>query len=135
MNNKSSRDPTISFRPKPWAREIIEQRVALSGMSKKDFLTRSCVYSNIVVTGTEENIQRIVDALQDMQATMIEIVREINSGNIPLSEDNMTDMRNNFLALAVTVVDILDGAAYLFNKLPPDNRKDWKTEIENNKNI
>ncbi len=67
------KEPTISFRPSAWERAVIEQRASLSGMYKKDFIARSCVYSNIVVVGKEENIQQIVDALQEMQIVMKEI--------------------------------------------------------------
>lgn len=42
---------TISFRPSEWERINIEERAALSGMAKKDFITRSCIYSNICVVG------------------------------------------------------------------------------------
>ena len=30
----------------------------------------------------------------------------------------------------VTVVDIVDGAAYLFEKEPPSMRRNWKAELE-----
>lgn len=42
---------TISFRPTPWERAMIEERVRGSGLYKKDFIARSCIYSNIVVVG------------------------------------------------------------------------------------
>ena len=38
--------------PSAWAKVVIEQRTALSGISKKDFITKSCLYSNIVIIGT-----------------------------------------------------------------------------------
>ena len=69
--------PTIAFRPSEWARALIDQKAALSGLYKKDFITRSCVYSNIVVVGKEENIQRIVDAVQELRTVMIDIARHI----------------------------------------------------------
>ncbi len=124
------KNETIAFRPSPWAKAIIEQRAALSGMYKKDFLTRSCVYSNIVVVGTKENIQRIVDSLQEMQDVMKNIANQINSGNIQLNSDSYEELKTDFLALAITVADIANGAAYLFNKSPPDNPRDWKAELE-----
>lgn len=71
------KDITIAFHPSEWARVVIEQRAALSGMYKKDFITRSCVYSNIVVVGKRENVQRIVDTLQEMQMVMKEIAGQI----------------------------------------------------------
>ena len=124
------KNETIAFRPSPWAKAIIEQRAALSGMYKKDFLTRSCVYSNIVVVGTKENIQRIVDSLQEMQDVMKNIANQINSGNIQLNSYSYEELKTDFLALAITVADIANGAAYLFNKSPPDNPRDWKAELE-----
>lgn len=121
---------TIAFRPSEWEKAIIEQRVALSGMYKKDFITRSCVYSNIVVVGKRENIQRIVDALQEMQIVMREIAGQIQSGSFSLHDESYQELKRDYLALAVTVVDIVNGAAYLFEKENPKNQRDWKAELE-----
>jgi uncharacterized protein (DUF1778 family) len=69
------KNPTIAFRPSDWQRSLIEERAALSGHQKKDFIARSCIYSNIVVVGNKENIKRIVDSVQEMQYVMKEIRR------------------------------------------------------------
>ena len=124
------KDRTISFRTSKWARALIEQRVVLSGVHKKDFITRSCVYSKIVVVGMKENIQRIVDALQEMQIVMKEIAGQIQSGGFSLSEKSYQELKEDYLALVITVVDIVDGAAYLFEKDLPSDRSNWKAELE-----
>lgn len=124
------KEPTIAFRPSAWARAIIEQRVALSGIYKKDFITRSCVYSKLAVVGKRENIQRIVDALQEMQIVMREIAGQIQSGDFSLSDEGYQELKNDYLALVLTVVDIADGAAYLFGKESPEERRNWKAELE-----
>lgn len=124
------KDSTIAFRPSAWARTIIEQRAALSGIYKKDFITRSCVYSNIVVVGKKENIQRIVDSLQEMQTVMREIAGQIQSGALLLSEKGYQELKRDYLALVITIVDIVDGAAYLFDRESPAERRNWKAELE-----
>lgn len=124
------KEVTIAFRPSAWARAIIEQRVTLSGLYKKDFITRSCVYSHIAVVGKKENIQRIVDALQEMQIVMKEIAGQIQSGDFQFSDERYQELKNDYLALVVTVVDIADGAAYLFGKEIPADRRNWKAELE-----
>lgn len=124
------KDPTIAFRPSAWARAIIEQKAALSGMYKKDFITRSCVYSNIVVVGKKENMQRIVNDLQEMQIVMKEIAGQIQSGDFSLSDEGYQELKKDYLALVITVVDIVDGAAYLFEKEPLAERRNWKAELE-----
>ena len=122
--------PTIAFRPSEWARALIDERAAMSGLYKKDFITRSCVYSNIVVVGKEENIQRIVDAVQELRTVMIDIAGQIQSGDFILSDESYEELKQDYLALAITLVDILDGAAYLFEKKPPENRRNYKAELE-----
>ena len=124
------KEPTIAFRPSAWARAIIEQRAALSGIYKKDFITRSCVYSNVVVVGKKENIQRIVDSLQEMQMVMKEVAGQIQSGDFSIPEESYQELKRDYLALVVTIVDIVDGAAYLFEKEPSAKRRNWKAELE-----
>lgn len=124
------KEPTIAFRPSAWEREIIEQRASLSGMHKKDFIARSCIYSNIVVVGKRENVQRIVDALQEMQMVMKELAGQLQSGGFSLSNDSYEELKRDYLALVVTVADIVNGVAYLFEKEPPQDRKNWKAELE-----
>ena len=124
------KEPTIAFRPSAWARAIIEQRAALSGIYKKDFITKSCVYSNIVVVGKKENIQRIVDALHEMQTVMREVAGQMQSGDFSLSKESYQELKRDYLALVVTVVDIVDGAAYLFEKVSPTTKRNWKAELE-----
>lgn len=122
--------PTISFRASTYQRSIIEQRAFLSGMYKKDFIIRCCIYSNIVVVGKKENIQRIVDALQEMQMVMKEIVGQIQSGNFALTDESYEELKDDYLALAITIVDIVNGAAYLFEKESVINNQHWKAELE-----
>lgn len=124
------KNATMAFRPSAWVRAIIEQRVTLSGLYKKDFISRSCVYSNIVVVGKKENIQRIVDSLQEMQMVMREIAGQVQSSDFSLSEESYQELKRDYLALVVTIVDIVDGAAYLFGKESPVNRRNWKAELE-----
>ena len=124
------KNPTIAFRPSGWQRALIEERAAMSGHYKKDFIARSCIYSNIVVVGNQVNIKRIVDALQEMQCTMKEIVRQLQSGDFSLSGDAYKEMKEDFLAMAITVVDIVNGAAYLFDKAPDTDNQHWKADLE-----
>lgn len=124
------KNPTISFRASDWQKALIEERAALSGHSKKDFIARSCIYSNIVVVGKQENVKRIVDALQEMQYTMKGNVRQLESDDFPLSDDGYRKMKEGYLAIAITVVDIVNGAAYLFDKTPNMDNRHLKADLE-----
>lgn len=123
--------PTISFRPSSWERALIEKRALLSGLHKKDFISRSCIYSNIVMTGTREHLDRIVGELQIMESVLLEIAAQMERGNLPLSEDSFEEIRMDFLALILTASDIMKGASYLFHIDSPTDEVDWKSRLEN----
>lgn len=123
-------NPTISFRPSSWERALIEERADASGMYKKDFITRSCIYSNIVVVGKREHVQHIVDELRETQLVIKEIAEQIQSGNFSLSDESYRELKEDYLAFAITMVDILNGAAYLFDKKSDLDSRHWKEELE-----
>lgn len=45
--------PTISFRISPREREEIEAKILASGMSKRDYFVRSCIYNRVCVVAID----------------------------------------------------------------------------------
>ena len=123
-------NPTISFRPSSWERALIDERADASGMYKKEFITRSRIYSNIVVVGKREYVQHIVDELRETQIVIKEIAEQIQSGNFSLSDESYRGLKEDYLAFAITMVDILNGAAYLFDKKLDSDSRHWKGKVE-----
>lgn len=123
-------NPTISFRPSSWERALIEERADASGMYKKEFITRSRIYSNIVVVGKREYVQHIVDELRETQLVIKEVAEQIQSGNFSLSDESYKESKEDYLAFAITMVDILNGAAYLFDKKLDSDSRHWKGKVE-----
>ena len=118
---------TISFRPDTsFEKELIEKRADLSGMSRKDFYVKSILYSNVCVVGKRENIEIIVNALRECQDTVNDIASQLKAGNFSLSKEAGREFCEDFLTTIMTVTEILDGAAYLFDQQNPDSRGQWK---------
>lgn len=113
---KKHRDLTISFRPSIEQKIAIEKRAELSGLKKNDYIIRSCLYNRIVVVGKMETVQKIVDELQDMKNVMLEIAGQMMSGNFTLEEETFEEIKAKYLVLVKSIVDIINGAAYLFEK-------------------
>ena len=65
--SKSHRNPTISFHIADWEREEIEAKIIASGLSKRDYFARSCIYNRVCVVGKKELIYKLVQELQTMQ--------------------------------------------------------------------
>jgi len=83
-------------------------------MMKNDFICRSCVNGKIVVVGKKETVQLIVDELQDMKNTLEEIAGQLLAEKMVLSKEEFSEMEKAYLALIITVVEIVNGAAYLY---------------------
>ena len=119
------KNPTISFRISDYERREIEARIKASGMMKKTFFTRSCIYGRICVVGKKETVYMLVQTLEKMQADIHKMYDEIiETGQIkekesPVDGEAYTDieeLQHDYLAMIKAVVDMLDGAKYLWQK-------------------
>ena len=73
MSNQH-KNPTISFRITDAERKQIEARILASGMMKKDYFIRSCIYNRICVVGKKETIYPLVQAVNLPPQTALPIL-------------------------------------------------------------
>ena len=71
------KNPTISFRISDYERREIEARIKASGMMKKTFFTRCCIYGRICVVGKKETVYMLVQTIENMQADIHKMYDEI----------------------------------------------------------
>lgn len=115
--------PTISFRISPRERDEIEAKIIASGMQKKDYFVRSCIYNRVCVVGKKEVIYRLVEELQIMQGNLTDIVSQFEQQEVTLSEEGLEQMRNDCLDMLKAILWMLDGAKYLWQETEQGNRK------------
>ena len=115
--------PTISFRVSPREREMIEAKILASGMQKKDYFVRSCIYNRICVVGKKEVIYQLVEELQNMQTNISELVKQLEQQDVTLIADGLEDMRNDCIDMLQAIIAMLDGAKYLWQGQQTDKEK------------
>lgn len=106
--------PTISFRISPREREEIEAKILASGMSKKDYFVRSCIYNRVCVVGRKELIYQLVEELKIMQTNIQEVTEQFEQAEVTLSAEGLQDMRNDCLDMLKAILWMLEGARYLW---------------------
>ena len=106
--------PTISFRISPRESEEIEAKILASGMSKKDYFVRSCIYNRVCVVGRKELIYQLVEELKIMQTNIREVTEQFEQAEATLSAEGLQDMRNDCLDMLKAILWMLDGAKYLW---------------------
>jgi len=112
--------PTISFRVSPRERQEIEAKITASGMRKKDYFIRSCIYNRVCVVGKKETIYTLIEKLEEMERSLKELEEQIISGILNVCPDEMQEMKNVYLDMLKAILWMLDGASYLWKENAPD---------------
>jgi hypothetical protein len=119
MSNQH-KHPTISFRISDAERKQIEARILASGMMKKDYFVRSCIYNRICVVGKKETIYPLVQTvnalylqLLEMQKTFTECCEHQTLNNLPTS-DEIKELQTDYNNMLTAIIDLLDDAKYLW---------------------
>lgn len=117
MSNKH-KNPTISFRITDAERRQIEARILASGMMKKDYFIRSCIYNHICVVGKKETIYPLVQTVNALYLQLLEMQKAFTttgdtSDKMPSSED-IKELQIEYTNMLSAIIDLLDGAKYLW---------------------
>ena len=115
--------PTISFRVSDRERDMIEAKILASGMQKKDYFVRSCIYNRICVVGKKEVIYQLVEELQNMQTNISDLVRQLEQQDVTLTDEGLEDMRNDCMDMLQAIISMLDGARYLWQGTKEEKEK------------
>lgn len=118
MSNQH-KNPTISFRITDAERKQIEARILASGMMKKDYFVRSCIYNHICVVGKKETIYPLVQTVNALYLQLLEMQKAFTTTNtshtLPSSED-IRELQTEYTNMLTAIIDLLDGAKYLWEE-------------------
>lgn len=106
--------PTISFRVSDREREMIEAKILASGMQKKDYFVRSCIYNRVCVVGKKETAYQIVKRLQEMENRLVELAEQIDSKEPEITSEEIRNLREAYEDMLKAILWMLDGARYLW---------------------
>ena len=109
--------PTISFRISPRERDEIEAKIFVSGMKKKDYFVRSCIYNRVCVVGKKEIVYQIVEKLQEMENSLLEIAEQLKDGKKEITSEEIRELHTAYEDMLKAVLWMLDGARYLWQEI------------------
>ena len=119
MSNQH-KHPTISFRISDAERKQIEARILASGMMKKDYFVRSCIYNRICVVGKKETIYPLVQTvnalylqLLEMQKAFAECCEHPTLNTLPTSNE-IKELLTDYNNILTAIINLLDGTKYLW---------------------
>lgn len=103
MSNQH-KHPTISFRISDAERKQIEARILASGMMKKDYFVRSCIYNRICVVGKKETIYPLVQTVNALYLQLLKMQKaftltDATSDTLPASDEIRNCKQNTPICL------------------------------------
>lgn len=117
MSNQH-KHPTISFRISDAERQQIEARILASGMMKKDYFVRSCIYNHICVVGKKETIYPLVQTVNALYLQILDMQKAFTSSDRNIdtlpSSDGIKELHTEYTNMLTAIIDLLDGAKYLW---------------------
>ncbi|MBO5609337.1 MAG: hypothetical protein J5929_03025 [Eubacterium sp.] len=125
------KNPTISFRISPSERQAIEANIKASGMGKKDYFVRSCIYNHICVVGRKETIYPLVEELKAMRTTLIEIKEEMSKGEYSGDLEDLDVIQSRYEAMLTAIIKVLDAARYLWQPGVKSEKRDVLADYKN----
>ena len=99
MSNQH-KNPTISFRITDAERKQIAARILASGMMKKDYFVRSCIYNRICVVGKKETIYPLVQTVNALYLQLLEMQKAFTAPDF--TPDNLTTLVKMWLGYFLT---------------------------------
>lgn len=111
-------------------RKKIEDRIKASGLPKRIFYTRSCLYDRICVVGKKETILPLVDEIEllyhrllDLEQSIITFdSQDIIPKDVSLFQDEINELQKDLSAMLKAVITLLDGAKYLWQNEPTSKK-------------
>ena len=82
------RNVFMNFRVSETERELIEKRIALSGMTKAEFFIQSCLYQAILVRGNIRTFDKIRERLSAIESKISEMEKSPE-----LTKENLLELR------------------------------------------
>ena len=117
MSNQHKKT-TISFRITDAERKQIEARILASGMMKKDYFVRSCIYNHLCVVGKKETIYPLIQTVNAWYLHLLEMQKAFTAPDctpdtLPSSE-TIKELQTEYTNILTAIIDLLDSAKYLW---------------------
>lgn len=110
LDKNRKRNHTVSFRLSPTEFKNLEARIEVSGLKKNKYYIDSCLYGRIVVVGSRYNVDRLIDAISEMELILKVLADEIKQGEYNNTLDKINDVKDEYYSMVSSLVELINEA-------------------------
>lgn len=106
LDKNRQRNHTISFRVSEAEAQELEARIEVSGLAKNQYYIHSCLYGRIVVVGSRENVDRLIDCVHDMELMLKILLEEAEKGNVEATSREIQRVKEEYCAMLKALLEL-----------------------------
>lgn len=110
LDKNRKRNKVVAFRVTPQEYRNIEARIAVSGLKKNKYYIDSCLYGRIVVVGSRQNVDRLIDSINEMKLMLKILGEEIKEGEYVNTLDKIDKVKDEYCSLLNSLLELINEA-------------------------
>lgn len=116
LDKNRKRNKVVAFRVTPQEYKTLEARIAVSGIKKNKYYIDSCLYGRIVVVGSRQNIDRLIDTINEMELMLKILADEIKQGEYIKTLDKICEVKDEYCSMLASLLELMHEADKQVNK-------------------
>ena len=109
MSGKDSnrkRNRTVSFRLSERELKDLNIRIEAGGIKKTKYYIDACLYGRVIVVGSRENIDLLINELYEMELLFKMLLEELTAGNTDELDEKIQQVREDYVAMVKAIYEI-----------------------------
>lgn len=118
LDKNRKRNKVVAFRVTPQEYNTLEARIAVSGLKKNKYYIDSCLYGRVVVVGSRQNIDRLIDTVNEMELMLKILADEIKQGEHIKALEKICEVKDEYCSMLASIIELMHEADKQVNKKP-----------------
>ena len=118
LDKNRKRNKVVAFRVTPQEYNTLEARIAVSGLKKNKYYIDSCLYGRVVVVGSRQNIDRLIDTVNEMELMLKILADEIKQGEHIKTLEKICEVKDEYCSMLASIIELMHEADKQVNKKP-----------------
>lgn len=85
----------------------LKERVNASGLTQTQYVIHALLYGRIIVTGTRENIDYILNRIAEMECRLQSMLNEIREGSVDATADGTQVLKREYTSMLRALLEIV----------------------------
>ena len=103
----------------------LKERINVSGLSQTQYCLQALLYGRVVVTGSRENIDYILQRIEELESKLELLIKECQQESTKENEEGLLKIKAEYVDVLKVLLEIIKEADIQVKKSPCERDKDF----------